>query len=48
MTMSFVALSPIPGLKLTDQGLIDTIKLERPASSFENFVVVKPGGNHNR
>jgi adenine deaminase len=29
MTMSFLALSPIPGLKLTDQGLIDTTKLEK-------------------
>jgi len=29
MTMSFLALSPIPTLKLTDQGLIDTTKLEK-------------------
>jgi adenine deaminase len=29
MTMSFLALSPIPALKLTDQGLIDATKLEK-------------------
>jgi adenine deaminase len=29
MTMSFLALSPIPELKLTDQGLIDTTELEK-------------------
>ncbi len=29
MTLSFLALSPIPSLKLTDQGLIDTGKLEK-------------------
>jgi len=29
MTMSFLSLSPIPALKLTDQGLIDSTKLEK-------------------
>jgi len=29
MTMSFLSLSPIPELKLTDQGLIDSAKLEK-------------------
>ena len=29
MTMSFLSLSPIPALKLTDQGLIDTKKLKK-------------------
>ena len=29
MALSFLALSPIPALKLTDQGLIDATKLER-------------------
>jgi adenine deaminase len=29
MTLSFLALSPIPELKLTDQGLIDTVKLQK-------------------
>ena len=29
MTLSFLALSPIPALKLTDQGLIDATKLEK-------------------
>ena len=29
MTLSFLALSPIPSLKLTDQGLIDAGKLEK-------------------
>jgi adenine deaminase len=29
MTLSFLSLSPIPSLKLTDQGLIDTVKLQR-------------------
>jgi adenine deaminase len=29
MSLSFLALSPIPALKLTDQGLIDATKLER-------------------
>src|SRR5262249_53703714 len=29
MMMSFLALSPIPALKLTDQGLIDATKLEK-------------------
>jgi len=29
MTLSFLSLSPIPSLKLTDQGLIDAAKLER-------------------
>jgi adenine deaminase len=29
MTLSFLSLSPIPELKLTDQGLIDTVKMER-------------------
>jgi len=29
MTISFLSLSPIPALKLTDQGLIDTTKLEK-------------------
>ena len=28
MTLSFVSLSPIPELKLTDQGLVDTINLK--------------------
>jgi adenine deaminase len=29
MTLSFLSLSPIPELKLTDQGLIDAAKLQR-------------------
>ncbi len=29
MTLSFLSLSPIPELKLTDQGLIDSVKMER-------------------
>ena len=29
MTLSFLALSPIPSLKLTDQGLIDATKLQK-------------------
>jgi adenine deaminase len=29
MTLSFLALSPIPELKLTDQGLIDAVKLKK-------------------
>ena len=29
MTLSFLALSPIPKLKLTDQGLIDAVKLQK-------------------
>ena len=29
MTLSFLALSPIPSLKLTDQGLIDASKLQK-------------------
>jgi len=29
MTMSFLSLSPIPALKLTDQGLIDSARLEK-------------------
>ena len=29
MTLSFLALSPIPALKLTDQGLIDATKLQK-------------------
>jgi adenine deaminase len=29
MTLSFLALSPIPELKLTDQGLIDAVKLQK-------------------
>jgi adenine deaminase len=29
MTLSFLSLSPIPELKLTDQGLIDTVKMQR-------------------
>lgn len=29
MTLSFLALSPIPALKLTDQGLIDTVHMQR-------------------
>ena len=29
MTLSFVSLSPIPELKLTDQGLIDAVKMQR-------------------
>jgi adenine deaminase len=29
MALSFLALSPIPALKLTDQGLIDAVKLEK-------------------
>jgi adenine deaminase len=29
MTLSFLSLSPIPSLKLTDQGLIDAVKLQR-------------------
>ncbi len=33
MTLSFLSLSPIPELKLTDQGLIDTVKL-RPTKLF--------------
>jgi len=33
MTLSFLSLSPIPELKLTDQGLIDAVNL-RPTSLF--------------
>ena len=29
MTISFLSLSPIPALKLTDQGLIDSTKIEK-------------------
>jgi adenine deaminase len=29
MTLSFLSLSPIPELKLTDQGLIDAVKLQK-------------------
>ena len=29
MTLSFLSLSPIPSLKLTDQGLIDAVKMQR-------------------
>ena len=29
MTLSFLALSPIPELKLTDQGLIDAVQLQK-------------------
>jgi adenine deaminase len=29
MTLSFLALSPIPALKLTDQGLIDAVRLKK-------------------
>jgi len=29
MTLSFLSLSPIPALKLTDQGLIDAVKMQR-------------------
>jgi adenine deaminase len=29
MTLSFLSLSPIPELKLTDQGLIDSVKMQR-------------------
>src|SRR5207247_9075906 len=29
MTLSFLSLSPIPELKLTDQGLIDAVKMQR-------------------
>lgn len=29
MTLSFLSLSPIPALKLTDQGLIDATKLQK-------------------
>jgi len=29
MTLSFLSLSPIPELKLTDQGLIDSVHLRR-------------------
>jgi adenine deaminase len=29
MTLSFLSLSPIPELKLTDQGLIDAVKLRK-------------------
>jgi len=29
MTLSFLSLSPIPELKLTDQGLIDAVQLKR-------------------
>jgi adenine deaminase len=29
MTLSFLSLSPIPELKLTDQGLIDSVKLQK-------------------
>jgi adenine deaminase len=31
MTLSFVSLSPIPELKLTDQGLIDAVRLRKTA-----------------
>jgi adenine deaminase len=31
MTLSFLALSPIPSLKLTDQGLIDAVRLQKTA-----------------
>ena len=33
MTLSFLSLSPIPELKLTDQGLIDTVQM-RPTKLF--------------
>jgi len=33
MTLSFLSLSPIPELKLTDQGLIDAVRM-RPTSLF--------------
>jgi adenine deaminase len=33
MSLSFLSLSPIPELKLTDQGLIDTVKM-RPTTLF--------------
>jgi adenine deaminase len=33
MTLSFLSLSPIPELKLTDQGLIDTVRM-RPTTLF--------------
>ena len=29
MTLSFLSLSPIPQLKLTDQGLIDAVRLKK-------------------
>jgi adenine deaminase len=29
MTLSFLSLSPIPALKLTDQGLIDALHLRK-------------------
>ena len=29
MTLSFLSLSPVPELKLTDQGLIDAVKMQR-------------------
>jgi len=29
MTLSFLSLSPIPQLKLTDQGLIDALQLKK-------------------
>jgi len=29
MTLSFLSLSPIPRLKLTDQGLIDAVRLRK-------------------
>ena len=29
LTLSFVSLSPIPELKLTDQGLIDAVRLRK-------------------
>jgi adenine deaminase len=31
MTLSFLSLSPVPALKLTDQGLIDAVKMQRTA-----------------
>jgi adenine deaminase len=41
MTLSFVSLSPIPELKLTDQGLIDAVHM-RPTSLFVNSESGKP------
>jgi adenine deaminase len=29
MSLSFLSLSPIPELKLTDQGLIDAVKMQK-------------------
>src|SRR4051812_13280205 len=37
MTLSFMSLSPIPELKLTDQGLVDAVKMELTSIFAENL-----------